>query len=86
MLAVLLALWNTRRTWGAAERTVALMLLSVGWILAMVLLVDGSEGNRIRFSTEPFFFAGGAWALGVFLRSRREKGAERSGPSDGANV
>jgi hypothetical protein len=56
-----LVLVRRRRRWCAPERTVAVMLYSVVWVLALALLVDGKEANRMRFSTEPFLFLAFAW-------------------------
>jgi hypothetical protein len=62
--AAFVRLWRRRKEWTSADRTVVLMLLSVLWVLALVLLVDGPEGNRVRFSTEPFLFLVAGWLLG----------------------
>ncbi|MGA8892801.1 MAG: hypothetical protein WB493_14615, partial [Anaeromyxobacteraceae bacterium] len=62
--AAFLRLWRRRQDWTSADRTVVLMLFSVLWVLALVLLVDGPEGNRVRFSTEPFLFLVAGWLLG----------------------
>lgn len=64
LLAVLVRLWRRRREWDPADRTVVLLLLSIGWVLAMVLFVDGPEGNRVRFSTEPLLFLVAGWLVG----------------------
>jgi hypothetical protein len=63
IVAALVALWRRRRGWNAPDRTVALMLFSIGWVLAMVLFVDGPEGNRVRYSTEPFLFLVAGWLV-----------------------
>jgi hypothetical protein len=60
----LVALVRRRRVWGPAERTVAVMLLSIGWVLALVLFVDGPEGNRVRYCTEPYLFLVAGWVVG----------------------
>jgi hypothetical protein len=62
--AAAVAMWRRRRSWGPAERTLAVMLLGILWVLALVLFVDGPEGNRVRFCTEPYLFLGAAWLLG----------------------
>jgi uncharacterized protein (TIGR03382 family) len=64
LAAAFVRLWRRRREWTSADRTVVLMLLSVLWVLALVLLVDGPEGNRVRYSTEPFLFLVAGWLLG----------------------
>jgi hypothetical protein len=56
-------LWH-RRPWGTAERTAVLMFFTVLWVLALVLFVDGPEGNRVRFSTEPYLFLLVGWMVG----------------------
>lgn len=62
--AALVRLWRRRRDWDPADRTVVLLLFAIAWVLALVLLVDGPEGNRVRFSTEPFLFLVAGWLLG----------------------
>ncbi len=63
LVTTMTVLWR-RRPWGAAERTVAVMLFSILWVLALVLFVDGPEGNRVRFCTEPYLFLIVGWLLG----------------------
>ena len=63
LFATGIALWR-RRPWGKAELTVLVMLVSIGWVLALVLFVDGPEGNRVRYSTEPYLFLVVGWLLG----------------------
>jgi hypothetical protein len=64
VVAAAVALWRRRRAWGPAERTIAVLLLSIGWVLALVLFVDGPEGNRVRFCTEPYLFLVAGWLIG----------------------
>lgn len=45
-------------------KAVASLLFTIAWVLAMVLFVDGREGNRMRFSTEPFLVIAVFWACG----------------------
>jgi hypothetical protein len=52
-----------RKTDPAGAGTAAFLLFSVVWVLAMVLVVEGSEGNRIRFSTQPLLLVAVAWSL-----------------------
>lgn len=61
-----------RRTDPAGAGTVAFLLAAVLWVLLMVLLVDGDEGNRMRFSTQPLLLAAAAWAA-VPDRIRRDR-------------
>jgi hypothetical protein len=56
---------------------VAAMLACIAWVTAMVLFVDGTEGNRIRFSTEPFLLLLLGWLVGS-RGSRRGTGAPES--------
>jgi hypothetical protein len=56
--------------WHAAVRAhdgdrviVTLMLFCVVWVLAMILGIDGLEGNRIRFGADPLLTLLLAWAL-----------------------
>jgi hypothetical protein len=64
LAAALVRLWRRRGRWGTGERTIAVLLFSVLWVLALVLLVDGPEGNRVRFSTEPYLFVVAGWLVG----------------------
>jgi uncharacterized protein (TIGR03382 family) len=80
LLAAFVRLWRRRREWTSADRTVVLMLLSILWVLALVLLVDGPEGNRVRYSTEPFLLLVAGWLLGS-PRSARA-GVEAAGGAD----
>jgi hypothetical protein len=72
-------LW--RRPWGTAERTVIIMLSSVLWVLALVLFVDGPEGNRVRFSTEPYLFLLAGWLVEKISAGRSGTGDISSGVS-----
>jgi hypothetical protein len=62
--AAAVALWRRRRARGTQERAVVAMLFTILWVLALVVLVDGPEGNRVRFSTEPYVFLVVGWLLG----------------------
>jgi hypothetical protein len=62
-----------RRPWGPEERTVAVMFFTILWVLALVLFVDGPEGNRVRFSTEPFLFLMAGWTASAVLDFRHER-------------
>jgi hypothetical protein len=75
VVAALVVLWSRRRRWESTDRTVVLMLFSIAWVLAMVLFVDGPEGNRVRFSTEPFLFLVAGWLVG----GRSSGGADGKG-------
>jgi len=64
--ALLLAVVQTlrrRKADPAGAGTVGFLLAAVLWVLAMVLLVDGREGNRIRFSTQPLLYVAVAWSF-----------------------
>jgi hypothetical protein len=55
-----------KRTWRRdplRARLALLMLYCVLWVLAMVLLVDGLEGNRMRFSTLSYLLVLFFWVL-----------------------
>jgi hypothetical protein len=70
---ILLAVSVAQIAWRRRERreeaiAVATLLFTVAWVLAMVLFVDGHEGNRMRFSTEPFLVIAVVWAYGVPAR------------------
>jgi hypothetical protein len=65
-----IALWR-RRPWEAAERTVVIMIFSTLWVLALVIFVDGPEGNRVRFSTEPYLFLVVGWLVGIIPAGKR---------------
>ncbi len=55
-------LW--RAALGSSDwRCAALLLLSILWVLFLIMFVDGDEGNRIRFSTEPLIVLLLAWVL-----------------------
>lgn len=65
------AAWRIRRDWRRDPRRARLaiaMFYTVMWVVAMILLVDGTEGNRIRFSTEPFLMILALWALPALRR------------------
>jgi len=64
LMATGIQLWRRRKAWSTTDRTIVLLAFSVVWVLALVLLVDGPEGNRVRFSTEPFLFIMAGWLTG----------------------
>jgi hypothetical protein len=78
LVATVIALWR-RRPWGAAERTIVVMLFSILWVLALVVFVDGPEGNRVRFSTEPYLFLVAGWLLGSIPARKSGAGSIPSG-------
>jgi hypothetical protein len=63
LIAAAWTLWRRRGRWRPEEWTVALALLTILWVLGLVLFVDGPEGNRVRFSTEPYFVLVVGWLL-----------------------
>jgi hypothetical protein len=78
---LLAVLWGVvRRRDDPHWRLVVLLLWHVLWVIAMVLVVDGFEGNRMRFSTTPLLTLIVAWALEGFLdrgaRWRRVRAGE----------
>ncbi len=50
-----------RRTRG--RRRALLLTACVAWVLLLIAAVDGREGNRIRFSTEPLVWLVVGWGL-----------------------
>lgn len=63
-----LAVIKTLRCFGSRPvqaRTALMLLLVVFWVLAMVLFVDGREGNRLRFPTDPFIILLALWGLSL---------------------
>lgn len=73
LLAAAVVLWR-RRPWRSEERTIVVMLFTILWVLALVLFVDGPEGNRVRFSTEPYLFLMGGWLVGSCWARTRTSG------------
>lgn len=67
----------------ARRGTLAFMLLTTLYVLAMCMFVDGNESNRIRFCIEPllFIFAGMAFCAVVEIRRRNAeaRGAGKAG-------
>lgn len=79
-LLVGFALWRAlarRRTDPAGSTTVLFLLAAVLWVFVLVLVIDGAEANRIRFSTEPLLWVAGAWAVGRSAPSDPRKTASR---------
>lgn len=76
LLFPILAVAGVRHAWAlrASDRPAALALAvllgSALWVLAAVLLIDGEEGNRMRFSTQPALWIGAAATLEGALRRR----------------
>lgn len=69
LIGAAVAIVRTRTTSPAENRTALFMLFCVVWVLTATLLIDGSEANRIRFSTEPYLFLLAFWSLDrLFLR------------------
>ncbi len=63
-----LAVVRTARCLGSRPveaRTALVLLLVVLWVLGMVLFVDGREGNRLRFPTDPFIILLALWGLSL---------------------
>lgn len=76
LLAVAIVLW-LRRPWGTVQRTIVVMLFIVLWVLGLVLFVDGPEGNRVRFCTEPYLFLMFGWLVGSCWDRIRSPGEGR---------
>jgi hypothetical protein len=65
-IVVVLSTWRLFRRWNTdstSTGTVALTWFTLIWVLCMVVFIDGMEGNRMRFPTEPFFWVLVAWSL-----------------------
>ncbi len=77
-LTMALAIVRTARCFGsrpAEARTALVLLLAVLWVLGMILFVDGREGNRLRFPTDPFIILLALWGLSLVRDlPRRGKG------------
>ena len=75
----ILARWRTDT---ALSLTAAFMLACFLWVLLMVLLIDGIEGNRMRISTEPFLWLLLIWAA---RSARRARTPQRPEPRPGVS-
>jgi hypothetical protein len=65
-IVMIFSTWKIVRRWRidpARARVALLMLYCILWVLAMVLFVDGLEGNRMRFSTLPYLLVLFFWIL-----------------------
>ncbi len=62
----LMKLFRIWKTEPLRARSAAFLLFCIFWVLAMILFVDGREGNRIRFSTEPYLITLFFWVLPSF--------------------
>lgn len=62
--------WTLRTRDRPAALTLAVLLGSALWVLAAVLLIDGEEANRMRFSTQLALWIGAAAAVEASLRRR----------------
>lgn len=60
-----------RRSRSAEAFTAAILIFNIVWLLTMVLLVDGREGNRMRFSTEPYMIWLAFWIVDGFLNRKK---------------
>jgi hypothetical protein len=70
-----------------AETAAAIfMLYNVLWVLAMVLLIDGFEGNRMRFATQPFLFILTGWVLSNLFKPRTHNLATGKGTASSPTV
>ncbi len=63
VLAPALVAWRRRRTEPRQAALALLMLYAIWWLLAMVLLVDGYEGARMRLPVMPLLYLLTAWSL-----------------------
>ena len=60
LAGALLRLRRLRRPRGLVS---ALMLMSIGWVWAMIILIDGNEGFRMRWHVEPAILILFLWSL-----------------------
>jgi len=74
-LLLALSFWQLWRRWSASgsasgpeSGTIALILFTILFVTVLILLTDGIEGNRLRFSTEPYLFLLAAWLLPARIR------------------
>jgi hypothetical protein len=78
--------WTLRSIDRPAAIVLAFLLGTTLWVAAMVLLVDGEEGNRMRFSTQPALWIGAAAALDGWLDRRRPQMTAPLEPASPAGV
>jgi len=78
--------WSLRARDRPAALTLAVLLGSALWVLAAVLLVDGEEGNRMRFSTQLALWIGAAAALEEWLRRRAGASIQAFDPARDASL
>ncbi|MED5262315.1 MAG: hypothetical protein VX574_07970 [Myxococcota bacterium] len=69
LLGSAVAILRSRSTDPEESSTALFLLFCVLWVLVTTLLIDGSEANRLRFSTEPYFFILAFWSLDRLLRN-----------------
>lgn len=65
-LLLIAAIFTIIRRWktdAPSAKVAAFMLYCIVWVLSMVIFVDGNEGNRMRFSTEPYLIVLAFWTL-----------------------
>ena len=77
-LIVIFSVRKVRRTWKQEPVQAGLsayLLFSVLWVLLIVLFVEGTEGNRMRFSTEPYLLLLVFW---LFSKSPGERSEQHS--------
>ncbi len=63
---ICLAMWKTIKIWKSRHKEalfVAFLLSIILWVFLLVLLVDGEEGNRIRYPTTPLIFLLLLWLI-----------------------
>lgn len=71
LLAAFIRALCIRRSRPADAFTAFILIFNILWVLAMVLLVDGREGNRMRFSTEAYMVWLGFWLADGILNRKR---------------
>lgn len=64
--------WRIHRDDPVLAAVTAFMIATVLWVTAMILFVDGDEGNRIRTSTEMYLVVLAFWIFPAKSRTRKE--------------
>jgi hypothetical protein len=81
LILVAVQLVRRRKSDPVGAGTVAFLFAAILWVLAMVLLVDGREANRISFPAHPLLAVAVAWSLSRSPGSAPPASPEPSEPS-----
>lgn len=63
MIGSILKVFKSWRVRPAQAKLALCLWVTILWVMAMILFVDGAEGNRMRFSSEPYLWLLGFWAI-----------------------